>query len=29
MLFDYVLSGAVAVLLTAYLIFALVRPERF
>jgi K+-transporting ATPase KdpF subunit len=29
MLFDYVLSGLVAGLLTAYLIFALVRPERF
>jgi K+-transporting ATPase KdpF subunit len=29
MIIDYALSGAVAVLLTAYLIFALVRPERF
>jgi K+-transporting ATPase KdpF subunit len=29
MLFDYVLSGAVAIFLTGYLIYALIRPERF
>ncbi|MEI5678895.1 K(+)-transporting ATPase subunit F [Mesorhizobium sp. CGMCC 1.15528] len=29
MLIDYVLSGGVTLLLTAYLIFALIRPERF
>ena len=29
MTFDYVLSGAVALFITAYLIFALVKPERF
>jgi K+-transporting ATPase KdpF subunit len=29
MLFDYMLSGAVTVLLTVYLIVALIRPERF
>jgi K+-transporting ATPase KdpF subunit len=29
MIFDYVLSGAVTVFLTVYLIYALIRPERF
>lgn len=29
MLFDFVLGGAVTLFLLAYLIFALVRPERF
>lgn len=29
MVFDYVLSGAVALLLTGYLVYALIRPERF
>jgi K+-transporting ATPase KdpF subunit len=29
MIFDLVLGGIVAVLLLAYLIYALVRPERF
>ncbi|MGB8815341.1 MAG: K(+)-transporting ATPase subunit F [Paracoccaceae bacterium] len=29
MLFDFILGGAVAVLLAAYLIYALIRPERF
>lgn len=29
MIFDYVLSGAVTIFLTAYLIYALIRPERF
>jgi len=29
MIFDYVLSGAVTVLLALYLTYALVRPERF
>ncbi|MES1205431.1 MAG: K(+)-transporting ATPase subunit F [Pseudomonadota bacterium] len=29
MTFDHVLGAALAVLLTAYLVFALVRPERF
>ncbi|WP_117190990.1 K(+)-transporting ATPase subunit F [Rhizobium terrae] len=29
MIFDYVLSGAVTVFLTAYLTYALIRPERF
>ncbi|RJG43529.1 MULTISPECIES: K(+)-transporting ATPase subunit F [unclassified Mesorhizobium] len=29
MLIDYVLSGGVTLLLTVYLIFALIRPERF
>ena len=27
--FDYILGSVVAVLLTAYLVYALVRPERF
>lgn len=29
MAFDYVLGGAVALIVLAYLIYALVRPERF
>lgn len=29
MLFEYILGGATAVFLSAYLIYALVRPERF
>jgi len=29
MLVDYVLGGAVAALLLAYLVYALIRPERF
>ena len=29
MLFDFILGGAVAVFLSAYLIYALIRPERF
>lgn len=29
MLFDYILGGAVAAFVSGYLIFALVRPERF
>ena len=29
MYFDYALSGLVTVLLTVYLIYALIRPERF
>jgi hypothetical protein len=29
MLIDYVLGGGVALVVLAYLIFALVRPERF
>lgn len=29
MLFDYILGGGVALLITIYLIYALVRPERF
>ena len=29
MIFDYTLSAIVALLLTGYLVFALVRPERF
>jgi len=29
MLVDYVLSGGVTLLLTIYLIFALIRPEHF
>ena len=29
MLVEYMLGGAVALLLTIYLIYALVRPERF
>jgi K+-transporting ATPase KdpF subunit len=29
MVLDYVLGGAVAVMILAYLVYALVRPERF
>jgi K+-transporting ATPase KdpF subunit len=29
MLLDYILGGGVALFLTIYLIYALVRPERF
>ena len=29
MLFDFLLGGAVTVLLVAYLVYALLRPERF
>lgn len=29
MTFDYVLGGGVALFLLAYLVYALVRPERF
>ncbi|MCO6049586.1 potassium-transporting ATPase subunit F [Mesorhizobium sp. RP14(2022)] len=29
MFFDYVLGGAVALLILVYLAYALVRPERF
>lgn len=29
MILDYVLGGAVTLLITAYLIYALLRPERF
>jgi K+-transporting ATPase KdpF subunit len=29
MLFDFILGGTVAVFLSAYLIYALIRPERF
>jgi K+-transporting ATPase KdpF subunit len=29
MMFDFVLGGAVSLLVLAYLIYALVRPERF
>jgi K+-transporting ATPase KdpF subunit len=29
MIFDYALAGVVTVGLTVYLIYALVRPERF
>lgn len=29
MIFDYIFSGAVTGLLTIYLIYALIRPERF
>ncbi|MCB5410925.1 potassium-transporting ATPase subunit F [Pseudogemmobacter faecipullorum] len=29
MLFDYMLGGGVAVFVTAYLLYALARPERF
>jgi K+-transporting ATPase KdpF subunit len=29
MAFDYVIGGLVAVILLGYLIYALVRPERF
>ncbi|MDY8110139.1 K(+)-transporting ATPase subunit F [Fulvimarina sp. 2208YS6-2-32] len=29
MTFEYLLSGAVTLFVTAYLIYALLRPERF
>jgi K+-transporting ATPase KdpF subunit len=29
MTLDYVLSGAVTVFITVYLVYALIRPERF
>ncbi len=29
MLFEYVLGGAVTLFITVYLIYALLRPERF
>jgi len=29
MLFDFILGGAVTLFLVVYLVFALVRPERF
>ena len=29
MLFDFILGGAVAVFLSGYLVYALIRPERF
>ena len=29
MLLDYILGGGVTILLTAYLVYALIRPERF
>lgn len=29
MLVDYILGGAVTVFLIAYLVYALIRPERF
>lgn len=29
MFFDYAFSGAVTVLIAAYLVYALIRPERF
>jgi K+-transporting ATPase KdpF subunit len=29
MLLDYILAGAVTLLLLGYLVYALVRPERF
>jgi K+-transporting ATPase KdpF subunit len=29
MLLDYLLGGGVTIFLTAYLIYALIRPERF
>ncbi len=29
MIFDYVLGSLVSLLITAYLVYALVRPERF
>ena len=29
MLFDYILGGGVALFITCYLVYALVRPERF
>lgn len=29
MMLDYILGGAVTLFITAYLIYALLRPERF
>ncbi len=29
MLFDYILAGAVTAFLLGYLVYALIRPERF
>jgi K+-transporting ATPase KdpF subunit len=29
MVFDYILGGGVTAFLLAYLVFALIRPERF
>jgi K+-transporting ATPase KdpF subunit len=29
MLFDYVLGALVTIFITAYLVYALIRPERF
>jgi len=29
MLLDYILGGRVTIFLTAYLVYALIRPERF
>ena len=29
MLIDYILGGAVATVIVVYLVFALIRPERF
>ena len=29
MLLDYVIGGAIALLLLGYLVYALIRPERF
>jgi K+-transporting ATPase KdpF subunit len=29
MTLDYVLSGAVTIFITVYLVYALIRPERF
>jgi len=29
MLFDYVLGGIVTVIITVYLVYALIKPERF
>jgi K+-transporting ATPase KdpF subunit len=29
MLFDYVLGGAVSLVILAYLVYALARPEKF
>ncbi|PZQ45486.1 MAG: K(+)-transporting ATPase subunit F [Rhodovulum sulfidophilum] len=29
MVFDYALGGAVTILVSAYLVYALLRPERF
>jgi len=29
MVFDYVLGGIVALVITSYLVYALIKPERF